>query len=397
MLRNRRDVLRQAAALPMVALSGRAWAAPAPGIPRLLLVFLRGGYDALSAVVPISSDAYYQARPTIALARPDPTNSNACVSLDGDWGLHPALAASLLPFWRSRQLAFVPFTGTSDMSRSHFETQETIELGQPLEGNRDFRSGFMGRLAECLSGGRPIAFTTQPPLCFGSKVLVPNVGPTLMSERPTLGGHSAALIEDMYRAGRGLDVSVREGFRIRDAVWRSAQGDRPDAMTSRGFPMLARRIGLLMRDNFNLACVDVGDWDTHVLQGGAQGELAGRLGELGRGLAAFADALGRQAWRDSVVVVISEFGRTFRENGDRGTDHGHGTTFWVMGGGVHGEKIAGNQVAVTLENLNEGRDLPVLTDYRSMLGGLFRRFYGLSHASCQAVFPQTQPTELGLL
>ena len=404
MRRTRRELLKQAALLAPLAMAGRTWATQPASLtqqehgPRLLLVFLRGGYDALSAVVPISSNAYYHARPTIALARPDPGNPAACLPLDSNWGLHPALRDSLLPFWRSRQLAFVPFAGTTDLSRSHFETQEAIELGQPLGGTRDFGSGFMGRLAESLSGHpdevRAIAFTAQVPLSFAGRVVVPNISPSLMAERPMLDPRTAALIEGMYHGGVGLDAAVREGFRIRNAAYRSVEEDRagmaPGAISPRGFALTARRIGLLMRDRFNLACVDVGGWDTHVDQGAAQGEL-------GRGLAVFADALGPQAWRRSVVVVISEFGRTFRENGDRGTDHGHGTTYWIMGGGVRGGRIAGSQAVLSPENLNEGRDLPVLNDYRSVLGGIFSRLFAMKAEDVGRIFPDYVPDAWDLL
>ena len=152
-----------------------------------------------------------------------------------------------------------------------------------------------------------------------------------------------------------------------------------------------------MRDHYNLAFVDVGGWDTHVNQGGATGQLAGRIGELGRGLAAYAAALGPVAWRQTVVVVVSEFGRTFRENGNRGTDHGHGSTYWVLGGGVSGGRMAGPQVRISPETLNQNRDLPVLTDYRALIGGLWQRQYGLTKAQLATVFPDASPARLELI
>ena len=152
-----------------------------------------------------------------------------------------------------------------------------------------------------------------------------------------------------------------------------------------------------MQTQFNLGFVDVGGWDTHVNQGGATGYLAGRLAELGRGLAGFADEIGPADWDRTSVVVISEFGRTFHENGDRGTDHGHGGAFWVLGGGVKGGRIVGRQVELIAANLNQDRDYPVLNEYRAVLGGLFARMYGLPPARLQAVFPQTQPTDLALV
>jgi uncharacterized protein (DUF1501 family) len=151
-----------------------------------------------------------------------------------------------------------------------------------------------------------------------------------------------------------------------------------------------------MQADYNLGFVDVGGWDTHVGEGGASGYLATRLEELGAGLAAFADALG-PAWRDTVVVVVSEFGRTFRENGNRGTDHGHGTVYWILGGSVRGGRIIGDQVKVERSTLFQDRDYPVLNEYRALLGGLFSRLYGLDTAQLARVFPGTSPRDRQLL
>ena len=150
-------------------------------------------------------------------------------------------------------------------------------------------------------------------------------------------------------------------------------------------------------DQFNLAFVDVGGWDTHVNQGGAQGYLAGRLGELGRGLAGLADEIGQEDWAKTTVIVVSEFGRTFHENGNKGTDHGHGSVYWVLGGAVKGGRIAGPQVALSQATLNQGRDLPVLTDYRSLIGEVMGRRYGLSPQKLQAIFPGVTPSNLNIV
>jgi uncharacterized protein (DUF1501 family) len=152
----------------------------------------------------------------------------------------------------------------------------------------------------------------------------------------------------------------------------------------------------MLRDRFNLAFLDVGGWDTHVNQGGAQGALAGNLDSLGKGLAGCAQELG-PAWRRTVVVVISEFGRTFRENGTRGTDHGHGSVHWVLGGAIQGRRLAGEQVPVARKALFQDRDYPVLNEYRAVLAGLFRRMYGLSAQQLDTVFPRTGAVDLGLL
>lgn len=152
----------------------------------------------------------------------------------------------------------------------------------------------------------------------------------------------------------------------------------------------------LMRDRFNVGFIDVGGWDTHVNEGGAQGQLAGLLDNLGRGISGFAEEMG-PIWGQTTVVVISEFGRTFRENGTRGTDHGHGTVYWVAGGNVRGGRMAGEQVAVSRETLNQDRDWPVLNDYRALLGGVFQRLYGLDARRLGQVFPGVAPRDIGLV
>jgi uncharacterized protein (DUF1501 family) len=208
---HRRDLLRGAAtALPMVV-AGRAYAAPQAG-SRLLVVFLRGAYDAANIVAPTGADFYHQARPTIGLRRPDPLDAAAPSPLDADWSLHPALRDSILPLWGLRQLAFIPFAGTDDMSRSHFETQDTIELGQPVGGHRDYGSGFMARLATILGrDDRPIAFTDQLPLCFhGGVDPVPNLA--LANVGKPIDAHMAGLIAAMYQDDPLLRGAVAEGF-----------------------------------------------------------------------------------------------------------------------------------------------------------------------------------------
>ena len=397
---HRRDLLKGAAALAPLVVAGRAFAAPQAG-SRLLVVFLRGAYDATNVIAPTGSDFYHQARPTIALGKPDPNDPKAPLPLDAGWSLHPALKDSILPLWQQRRIAFVPFAGTDDMSRSHFETQDTIELGQPIGGHRDYGSGFMARLAEILGrGDRPISFTDQLPLCFrGGGSPVPNLA--LANVGKPIDQRQAKLIEGMYAAQPTLARSVTEGFAVRDTVYRTLDEEMKaasrGAVSAKGFALSAGRIGTLMRDQFNLAFVDVGGWDTHVNQGGATGYLADRIGDLGRGLAAFAQAIGPEAWRGTTVVVVSEFGRTFRENGDKGTDHGHGSIYWVMGGGVSGGRMAGEQVALSPATLNQGRDLPVLTDYRALIGGIVQRQYGLGAERLATLFPDTKPRDLGLV
>jgi uncharacterized protein (DUF1501 family) len=215
---------------------------------------------------------------------------------------------------------------------------------------RDFNDGFLNRLVQQLGGrARPMAFTAQLPLSLRGAERVPNMAMGQVG-RSGIAPRQQALLERMW-GGTAQGASVREGFAVHATVMRDmqAQGWEAEmaaasrgAINPRGFVAEAARVGGLMRASFDLGFIDVGGWDTHVNEAGA----------LGQGLAALAQAMG-PAWRDTTVVVLSEFGRTFRENGNRGTDHGHGTVYWVLGGGARGGRIAGEQVALSPATLNQ--------------------------------------------
>jgi uncharacterized protein (DUF1501 family) len=445
----RRDLLARLGAtgiaLAAPAISSRAYALPAQADARFLLVFLRGGYDAASVVIPVASDFYYASRPTIAIKRPVvatsadvPADPQAALALADGWALHPALRDTMLPLWSQGQLAFVPFAGTDDLSRSHFETQDGVEAGLPMAGDHSTTAappaergtGFLNRLAAAMGGSAaPVAFTDGLPLVMSGPQNVPNVSLKGTGRTP-FDARQAQLFATMYRGTR-FESLITEGFELRQTVAqeaevlqkrgaaRAAGVPRPTdnsmgagniaarmqemdaasrrALSARGFEVEARRMAALMRDRFNLGFIDVGGWDTHVNQGAAQGQLASLLDNLGRGIAGFADEIGVPMWTRTVVVVISEFGRTFRENGTRGTDHGHGTAYWVAGGAVRGGRLAGEQVVVGQATLNQNRDLPVLNEYRAVLGGVFQRIYGLDAARLAQVFPGTAPKDIGLV
>jgi uncharacterized protein (DUF1501 family) len=401
--------------------------------PRLLVVFMRGGYDANSLLVPNSS-FYREVRPNIAVPWMTDTVKGAS-PLNSDWALHPALEASVLPLVKQRQAVFIPFAGTADdVSRSHFETQDTIELGQALASKRDFSSGFLNRLAAVTGSSSAaasrdtIAFTDQLPLVLRGELSVANL--SLKNEPKAADAKLRGALTEMYR-DHPLRARIVESFDVRDeaakdmamtAMPASAPGSAPasapaamatvgmagemvaanrNAINAKGFELEARRIARLMRERYALGFVDVGGWDTHVGQGAATGYLASRLEELGRGLAGFANELGDAAWRHTVVVVVSEFGRTMRENGNRGTDHGHGSVYWVLGGGLRngpaGGPVVGEQVAIDARSLHQNRDMPVLNDYRAVLGGLMARQFALTPAQVQTVFPGVKAHELGVL
>jgi uncharacterized protein (DUF1501 family) len=391
--------------------AGRLLAAPA-GSPRLLLVFLRGGYDAASLLVP-SSSYYREVRPNIAIPMAAPGVAGAA-SLNADWALHPALQTSVLPLVALRQVTFIPFAGTDDTTRSHFETQDSIELGQSLVGRRDFGSGFLNRLAGVLQGGDAIAFTDQLPLVLRGSVEVANLS---LKNPPKPGDKGLRdALAGMYR-DHPLQGRLAGAFEVRDEAVRDLSGSgmappmpgasaamsgemqaaNRNAINAKGFELEARRIARLMRERYALGFIDIGGWDTHVGQGAATGYLASRLDELGRGVAAFADELGPATWRDTVVVVLSEFGRTLRENGNRGTDHGHGSVHWVLGGSLAAGPVAGNQVPVEARTMFQNRDWPVLNEYRSVLGGLLTRQFALTPAQTDRVFPGAAPRDLGLI
>jgi uncharacterized protein (DUF1501 family) len=397
---NRREFLLAAGAaatLPALSFSGRLFAAPTNS-PRFLFVFLRGGYDCNNLLVPYSSDFYYESRPTIAIAKPD-NSSNSTIALDSNWGLNPVLRDSIYPLWQKKQIAFIPFAGTDDLSRSHFETQDNIERGEPQDQGGNFRSGFMARLSSVLTGVPAIAFTNSLPLSFqGASKDIPNI--SLKGDtKAHFDDRQASILAGMYK-NTSLASAAADGLSLRSTVSMDLQNEMVAASrgapSASGFAQETQRIATLMRDQYRLGFVDVGGWDTHVNQGNVTGGLANNLRNLGEGLAAYANTLGNE-WNNTTVVVVSEFGRTFRENGDHGTDHGHGTVHWVLGGKVNGGRIAGEQIAVTQNNLLQNRDYKVLNNYRDVYSGLLGRMWGLQGNHLQTVFPQARPRDLQLV
>ncbi len=405
---NRRDLLKSFAALTATSVglpfSTQLVAAPVTQ-NRLLMVFLRGAYDATNLLIPTSSQFYYDSRPNIAIAKPGP-NPNAALELTADWGLHPALRDTIYPMFKTGEASFIPFAGIDDLSRSHFETQDSIEMGQALGGSRNFQSGFLNRLAMQLNAGSAMSFTEQLPIILRGDTKVSNAA-LLKAGKNSLDDRQSKIIAQMY-GNTNLEKQVSDGFEVRGEVVQNMKAEEQsmqkmmnndgsrDAISSKGFELEAKRIAKMMRDKYALGFIDVGGWDTHVNQGGASGVLANKLEELGRGLAAYKTAMGSM-WKNTTVVVISEFGRTFRENGKQGTDHGHGSVYWVLGGGIKGGRIVGEQQALEAATLFQNRDYPVLNEYRAVLGGLFAGIYGLNPRQMDQVFTGVQTRDLGLV
>src|SRR5262245_33906303 len=364
---------------------------------------LRGAYDGASLLVPYSSEFYYRARPGLAVPRPDSGAPSAAIRLDADWALNAAVKETLYPMYVRKQAAFVPFCGSSDTSRSHFQAQDLMEMGQREGGPPDYGSGFLNRLVQALgddprSGG--VAFTNNLTLAFKGAVAVPNVS-LRGGARNALPPREGERIAAMYQ-GTPLAATAAAGVETRREVSQQLMAEMADpargAAPAQGLETRARLVARLMSGGraYSIGFVDVGGWDTHVDQGATQGALANNLEGLARGLAAFAEDMG-PLWRSTTVVVLSEFGRTARENGNRGTDHGHGNAFWVLGGAVTGGRVAGTQGPVDEAHLYQGRDFPVLNDYRSVLAHLFTRIYGLDEARIDRILPGARPQNFGLI
>lgn len=377
-------------AAPLVVVPRLAWPAPAPrkGASKktLVLVLQRGAADGLSMVPPIGDPKYAALRPTIAVPPKD------AKPLSGPFALHPGLAA-LLPAWSKGALAIVHAAGSPDPTRSHFDAQDYLETGTP--GYKSTDEGFLARAlgGEPRGSLRAVAVAPSLPrvlhgdpdaLAFGSL------------EALDVPGKSKGTFEAMYQGA--LDAALRgageEAFaaieRLKHAKVASlepANGAKyPEGIVGKRL----RQVAQLIRSEVGVevAVVDTGGWDTHVNQAP---QLDKRLAELGDALAAFATDLG-PSLKDTCLVTATEFGRTVKENGSGGTDHGHGSVMLVLGGGVKGRRVIGPWKG--LDDLWEGRDLPVTTDHRSVFSEILRAHLGLADPS--AAFPGFTPSKVGL-
>ena len=373
----------------------RALAARAsPNKKVLIAIFQRGGADGLSMVPPIGDPQYYALRPTLAIPRPGDGELSA-VALDDTFGLHPALAP-LKRFYDGGSLAIIHAVGSPKPTRSHFDAQDFMEAGTPGELSGD---GWLNRAMQAepqnpSSAFRAVALQQNlPRSLFGT---VPAVAMGSIGDFKLRTGRLSTLasrsFESLYT--RALDVAIRntggETFEALHLI-EDAKLEEMPAQNGAEYPNspLAKRlrdIARLIRADIGLeiAATDCGGWDTHVSQGNAQGQLAGRLKELGDSLAAFAIDLGDQM-ADVCVVTMTEFGRTVRENGNRGTDHGTASAMMVLGGGVRGRRVLGNWRGLSEPNLYEGRDLAVGTDFRAVLAEVLASHLGISKLT--PVFP----------
>ena len=375
-----------------------AYAQAAPAQPRLIVVILRGAMDGLSLVVPYAEEAYYQERPTIAIARPSETDG--LLPLIDHFGLHPAFAP-LLPYWESRQLAFVHASGSPDPTRSHFDAQDYMESATP--GRKTTPDGWLNRLSAAIAGPRATL--------DAQRLQAINLGPTMPrilagdAAVASLANGNAALrksaldrpdmaeaVAHLYGGNDRLSQVMREATATRGEIMDRLASDDPKAdmgaLSLVGLPGDLRRLGVLMaRDaRVRLAFVPVGGWDTHANQGAGKGQLANRFGLLAQSLAALAQALGPRL-AETNILVMSEFGRTIRQNGTQGTDHGHGNAAFVLGGGVNGGRVLGEWPGLDVAARYEGRDLAVTTDFRDVIADLLEERFRLGDKQLARVLP----------
>jgi uncharacterized protein (DUF1501 family) len=369
---------------------------------RLVVIFQRGAADGLNIVVPHAEAAYYSMRPSINVPR------NKIIDLDGFFGLHPSLA-SFHPLWQQGHLAIVHAAGSPDPTRSHFDAQDFMESGTP--GVKATEDGWLNRALRGLpetaatSSFRAISMGPAPPRILSGPepaVAMNNIKDFGVGGRNATGAPIANTFEAMYdqSVDSVLHGSGQETF---DAVkmlksadpakYKPAAGaDYPRGHLGDGLRQLAQLIKANL--GVQVAFADIGGWDHHVNEGSTEGQIANVLREFSSSLSAFWIDLGDLA-EDTVVVTMSEFGRTARENGNRGTDHGHANVMFVMGGPVKGGKVYGRWPGLDDSQLYQGRDLALTTDFRQVLGEAVSRHLGNSDVA--RVFPGFQLAQTGVL
>ena len=368
------------------------------GKKQFVVLFQRGAADGLNIVVPFGEPNYYRLRPTIAIPQPRRGGSDAAIDLDGFFGMHPSLAP-LEPLFRQNQLAIVHAAGSPDPTRSHFDAQDFMESGTP--GVKATEDGWLNRALEVApeenaSPFRAVAMGANlPRMLHGSASAIALPDLKQFKVMPQTAGMGAAVeggFEAMYaqtvdHALHGTGTETFEAIDMLRKVDPSKYAPENGAQypTSRLGQNL-QQIGQLLKANIGVEVlfVDCGGWDNHVNEGGVQGQLSNLLKDLGQGLGAFHRDMGDRM-QDVVVVTMSEFGRTAKENGNRGTDHGHANCMFVMGGDVKGGRVYGNWPGLADHQLNEGRDLALTTDFRSVLGEVLVKHVGVT--DLKAVFP----------
>jgi uncharacterized protein (DUF1501 family) len=358
---------------------------------QLIAIFQRGAVDGLSVVVPHGEAEYYRVRPTIAVPRPGGADGST-LDLDGFFGFNPRLAP-LKPIWDRRDLAIVHACGSPDSTRSHFDAQDYMETATP--GVKNTSDGWLNRYlqvqaVERESSFRAVALTQQLP-----RMLQGHAPALAMNQIAQFGIRAQAMndsFEAQYDAAADavLNGTGREAFSAMKTL-KSADPARYQPENGATYPQTAfgqalKQIAQLSKAGVGLevAFADLGGWDTHVNQGSTQGQLAARLDDFSRSIAALVTDLGERM-ADTVVLTMSEFGRAVSENGNRGTDHGHGNAMMIIGGGVRGGKVYGRWPGLAAGERYDGRDLAVTTDFRDVFAEVVVRHLGVADAG--PIFP----------
>lgn len=359
----------------------------------LVAIFQRGAVDGLNVVVPFGEQRYYELRPNIAIPKPDGTPGSA-VDLNGFFGLHPALAP-LKPIYDARHLAIVDAVGSPDPTRSHFDAQDYMESGTP--GYKGQVDGWLNRALMKepgkLSPVRAVSMGTNLPRSLRGRndaVAINNLNDFQIKDMQSSGTFESMYASTVDTVMHGTGKETFDAIKIMQSIQKQSYVPANGARYPNGrFGQSMQQIARLIKADVGLevAFADIGGWDTHVnevAQHPSQGQLANNLADFGQALAAFYQDLGEQM-DDVTLVTMSEFGRTAKENGDRGTDHGHANVMFVMGGDVHGGKVYGEWPGLQAEQLYEGRDLNLTTDFRDVLSELVSHHLG--NQNLKAVFP----------
>lgn len=368
----------------------------------LVAIFQRGAVDGLNMVVPHGERAYYDLRPVIAIPSPQSGNADATLDLDGFFGLHPVLS----PFkslWDAKRLAIANAVGSPDNTRSHFDAQDYMESATP--GRKGTPDGWLNRYLQSKTDTtrslfRAVSLTqTMPRILQGN---APTLTMSNISEFGIRAGRSSGSIQGGFEAiydqsvNDVLSGTGKEAFEAVNFLKKANPGQyKPEngAQYPRSpFGNSLFQIAQLIKAGVGLevAFTDIGGWDTHVNQGNSRGQLANRLQDFGGGIAALVTDLGN-LMDDVVILTMSEFGRTVRENGNRGTDHGHANAMFVVGNSVRGGKVYGRWPGLQNDQLYEGRDLALTTDFRDVFGEVARKHLGTPNV--RAVFPGYDSSE----
>ncbi len=361
----------------------------------LIAIFQRGAVDGLNMVVPHGEHAYYDVRPTIAIPRPD-GGAESAINLDGFFGLHPSLQP-FKPLWDSKRLAIIHAAGSPDNTRSHFDAQDYMESATP--GVKSTQDGWLNRYLQAKSNAekslfRAVSMTQNMPRVLQGRA--PALAISNLADFGIRAGQNSAAVQGGFEAiydqtvndvlggtGRETFEAINYLKRMNPAQYQPEHGaNYPRTPFGNALVQIAQLIKAGV--GLEIAFTDIGGWDTHVNEGNARGQLGNLLQQFSSAIAALYADLG-QRMDDVVLLTMSEFGRTVRENGNRGTDHGHANAMFVVGNSVRGGKVYGDWPGLKNDQLYEGRDVQLTTDFRDVFGEVAYRHLGA--ANLQAIFP----------